>query len=67
MSKSIRLQVPAPCQERWTDMQPTEKGRHCASCCKTVVDFTTMSDPDIIRYLVQAGANVGWTQEVVVE
>ena len=58
MSKSIQLRVPAPCQERWTDMQPTEKGRHCPSCCKTVVDFTAMSDPDIIRYLAQAGANV---------
>ena len=58
MSKPIQLRVPAPCQERWTDMQPTEKGRHCQSCCKTVVDFTNMSDTEIVRYLAQAGVNV---------
>jgi hypothetical protein len=39
-------------------MQPTEKGRHCQSCCKTVVDFTLMSDAEIIRHLSQAGAHV---------
>jgi hypothetical protein len=39
-------------------MQPTEKGRHCQSCCKTVVDFTEMSDAEIIRHLSQAGQHV---------
>ena len=39
-------------------MQPTEKGRHCQSCCKTVVDFTGMSDAEIIRHLSQAGPHV---------
>jgi len=39
-------------------MQPAEKGRHCQSCCKTVVDFTEMSDAEIIRHLSQAGPHV---------
>jgi hypothetical protein len=39
-------------------MQPTEKGRHCESCCKTVVDFTAMSDTEIISYLSKAGPHV---------
>jgi len=39
-------------------MQPAEKGRHCAACQKTVVDFTAMSDTEIIRYMSQAGHNV---------
>ena len=39
-------------------MQPTEKGRHCQSCCKTVVDLTEMSDAEIIRHLSQAGPHV---------
>ena len=34
-------------------MQPAEKGRHCAHCCKTVVDFTEMSDEEIIRYVTK--------------
>jgi hypothetical protein len=39
-------------------MQPAEKGRHCQSCCKTVVDFTEMSDAEIFRHLSQAGQHV---------
>jgi hypothetical protein len=39
-------------------MQPAEKGRHCQSCWKTVVDFTEMSDAQIIRHLSQAGPHV---------
>jgi hypothetical protein len=34
-------------------MQPAEKGRHCEHCCKTVVDFTEMSDEEIIRYVTE--------------
>ena len=52
------MRIPAPCGEDWARMQPTEKGRHCQSCCKTVVDFTEMSDAEIIRHLSQAGPHV---------
>jgi len=39
-------------------MQPAEKGRHCAACQKTVVDFTMMSDAEVIRHLAHSGPNV---------
>lgn len=58
MSKPLQLHIPTPCHENWANMQPSEKGRHCAACQKTVVDFTAMSDPEIIRYLSKAGSNV---------
>jgi len=58
MSKSFRLQIPTPCQENWANMQPADKGRHCAACQKTVVDFTAMSDTEIIRYMSKAGQHV---------
>ena len=58
MKQSLQLKIPTPCGEDWARMQPTEKGRHCQSCCKTVVDFTEMSDAEIIRYLSQAGPHV---------
>jgi hypothetical protein len=58
MKRSLQLRIPTPCQEDWTHMQPTEKGRHCESCCKTVVDFTAMSDTEIISYLSKAGPHV---------
>lgn len=34
-------------------MQPEGNGRHCDSCCKTVVDFTGMSDAGILDYFKQ--------------
>ena len=58
MKQHIQLGIPTPCHENWSDMQPAEKGRHCAACAKTVIDFTAMSDTEIIRYMSQAGHNV---------
>jgi hypothetical protein len=58
MSKSLQLGIPTPCHESWANMQPSEKGRHCVSCQKTVVDFTAMSDQEIIRYMSKAGSHV---------
>lgn len=39
-------------------MQPTENGRHCAHCCKTVVDFTEMSDEAIISYVTERPSGI---------
>lgn len=58
MNRSLQLGIPTPCHETWDNMQPTGKGRHCASCQKTVVDFTAMSDEEIIRYMSKAGPHV---------
>ena len=58
MSKPFQLQIPTPCHESWANMQPADKGRHCAACQKTVVDFTGMSDTEIIRYMSKAGPHV---------
>lgn len=58
MPKPIQLRIPSPCHENWANMDPTDKGRHCAACQKTVVDFTTMSDAEVIRYMTQAGPHV---------
>lgn len=58
MPKPIQLHIPTPCHEDWAKMQPTERGRHCAACQKTVVDFTGMSDGEIIRHITRAGSGV---------
>ncbi|WBA40937.1 energy transducer TonB [Hymenobacter canadensis] len=36
-----------PCSEDWQQMTPTAKGRHCASCQRTVVDFTDKTQADL--------------------
>jgi hypothetical protein len=50
------LSIPVPCGEDWGQMTPVERGRHCQRCCKTVVDFTEMSDAEVLRYISE---NVG--------
>lgn len=39
--------MPAPCFESWDKMTPTDKGKHCAVCEKTVIDFTKSSHKEI--------------------
>jgi len=56
MNKSIRINK--PCHENWNGMAQTEKGRHCASCCKEVVDFTHFSKEEILTHLDNATGGV---------
>jgi len=39
-----------PCHENWNRMQPDPEGRFCKACSKTVVDFTGMSDQQLLDY-----------------
>lgn len=47
------ISIPKPCHEDWNNMLPAEQGRHCLSCCKTVIDFSTWEMSDIQSYLQQ--------------
>jgi hypothetical protein len=58
MSKNLQLHIPAPCHEDWAAMKPEEKGRFCVSCCKTVTDFSLMSDREVVNYLAGAAGKV---------
>ena len=44
------ITIPHPCQENWDKMQPVNQGRHCSICAKTVVDFTGMTDTEMLYY-----------------
>lgn len=48
--KSVHLSIPKPCHENWNQMLPEEQGKFCLNCQKTVVDFSAMSDREIIEY-----------------
>ena len=44
------ISIPEPCHEDWGKMTPKEQGRHCDKCNLTVVDFSSMSTPDVLNY-----------------
>ena len=52
MKKSVAIQIsiPEPCPQAWDDMQPMQGGKHCAHCQKTVMDFTRMTDTQLLAY-----------------
>ena len=52
--RSLTVQIPQPCPERWGDMQPAAGGRFCGSCQKTVIDYTALSDQELVRLLRKA-------------
>ncbi|WP_338763190.1 carboxypeptidase-like regulatory domain-containing protein [Bernardetia sp. ABR2-2B] len=46
----MKIQIPQPCHENWNEMNLQQKGRFCGSCQKVVIDFTTMSDSEIVNH-----------------
>lgn len=48
--QKIQLSIPEPCHQNWNEMTPTQQGRFCNSCAKQVVDFSSMSDTEVLHY-----------------
>lgn len=47
--------IPQLCSANWAAMAPTADGRHCAACQTEVVDFTRLSEAEILACLAQRG------------
>jgi hypothetical protein len=50
---SLSIKIDSPCHENWENMEPTEQGRFCNSCQKAVVDFTGLTDQQILQYFLK--------------
>ena len=57
MMKKYFLQIPEPCHEDWSTMTTVQQGKFCKSCCKTVTDFSNMSDKQILAVLTKAAGS----------
>lgn len=53
--KSLTINITDPCTEAWSEMLPENDGRFCLSCQKKVIDFSVMSDHEILQTLKMAG------------
>ena len=47
-TNKLSLTIPKPCHEKWDTMEVAEQGKFCASCQKTVIDFSSASDAIIL-------------------
>lgn len=50
MKKSLQISVKKPCSENFANFKKTEQGGFCQSCQKEVIDFTRLSDLEIVHY-----------------
>ncbi|AMM51018.1 hypothetical protein TH61_07220 [Rufibacter sp. DG15C] len=53
----LTVTVPEPCHEDWNAMTRQDEGRFCHNCQKTVVDFTSMTDAEVVRWLTKQEGN----------
>ncbi|MEO5685135.1 MAG: carboxypeptidase-like regulatory domain-containing protein [Chitinophagaceae bacterium] len=58
MKQKIQLHIPEPCHENWNNMSATQQGRFCLSCQKEVIDFSVMTDKEILTRITSASANM---------
>jgi hypothetical protein len=56
--QQMQLAIPEPCHENWNAMSPQQQGRFCGVCTKTVVDFSNMSDGQVMETIQKASGGL---------
>ncbi len=49
--KNYILKIENPCEESWISMTNVETGKFCSSCAKNVIDFTNLTDKQVIQLI----------------
>jgi hypothetical protein len=49
-NNNFGLTIKTPCHEDWNKMSSSQQGRFCNACEKTVIDFSKLSDSEIIDF-----------------
>lgn len=52
------LKINNACSESWDKMEPNERGNYCKICEKTVLDFTRLSQKEILEKLNEANGEI---------
>lgn len=50
MKQSFQLNIDNPCHEQWESFTPTATGGFCGSCQKNVIDFSEMSESQLVAF-----------------
>lgn len=51
LNNTIIVSIQNPCQAKWHEMQPQNNGKFCMQCSKKVIDFTGLSNKEIVDIL----------------
>lgn len=52
------LKIDNPCGQDWTSMTQNVIGKFCSHCSKTVVDFTNLTDSEVIKIVEQTSGKL---------
>jgi len=56
--ETYKILLENPCGENWNQMPNTKEGKFCNACSRNLVDFTIMSDNEILAYLAKNSQTV---------
>ena len=54
----IKISIPTPCNQQWSDLTHVSGGGFCSSCQKQVIDFTDLSEKKIVDHLSRAEGKI---------
>src|SRR5690606_11654225 len=57
-NKAYILNIKNHCNEKWSEMQPQNKGRYCMQCSREVVDFTKLDNKEIGLIIEQSKGRI---------
>ncbi len=50
MQTNFQINIQNPCHEAWEDFEPTPEGGFCASCQANVINFSDMTESQLVAY-----------------
>lgn len=56
--KNKILKLDNPCNEKWENMKPNERGSYCDLCSKNVIDFTKLNEIEISEIMKKSGNRI---------
>ena len=56
--KTKFLKLNKPCEEKWENMKPNEKGSFCDFCSKNVIDFTQLNQIEISNIIKKSNGEI---------
>ncbi|KAA5537714.1 hypothetical protein [Paenimyroides baculatum] len=57
-NNAIIVNIQNPCEEKWNEMQPHDRGKFCMQCSKEVIDFTKLDNTEIVKVIEQSKVRI---------